>query len=44
MVPSHLDRLPENLHDQFVDAVVGSMPRPLVLDYVPLIISAKRSG
>ena len=39
---SHLDRLPENLHEQFVDAVTGSMPRPLVLDYVRLNISARR--
>jgi trans-aconitate 2-methyltransferase len=39
---SHLDRLPEHLHEQFVDAVAGSMPRPLVLDYVRLNISARR--
>jgi trans-aconitate 2-methyltransferase len=39
---SHLDRLPEDLHEAFVDAVTGSMPRPLVLDYVRLNISAQR--
>jgi len=37
----HLDRLPDDLGDAFVDAVVGSMPRPLVLDYVRLNISAR---
>ena len=39
---SYLDRLPDDLHDVFVDAVTGSMPRPLVLDYVRLNISARR--
>ncbi|HXE98722.1 MAG TPA: methyltransferase domain-containing protein [Solirubrobacterales bacterium] len=39
---SHLDRLPENLHEEFVDAITGSMPRPLVLEYVRLNISARR--
>jgi trans-aconitate 2-methyltransferase len=39
---SHLDRLPDDLHEAFVDAVTGSMPRPLVLDYVRLNISARR--
>jgi trans-aconitate 2-methyltransferase len=38
----HLDRLPDDLHEAFVDAVTGSMPRPLVLDYVRLNISARR--
>jgi trans-aconitate 2-methyltransferase len=38
----HLDRLPEELHDRFIDAVLGSMARPLVLEYVRLNISAKR--
>jgi trans-aconitate 2-methyltransferase len=37
-----LERLPEHLHDEFVDAVLGSMPRPLMLDYVRLNISARR--
>jgi trans-aconitate 2-methyltransferase len=39
----HLNRLPEDLHEAFVDAVTGSMPRPLVLDYVRLNISARRA-
>lgn len=40
----HLHRLPENLHEEFVDAVLGSMPQPLVLAYVRLNISARRPG
>jgi trans-aconitate 2-methyltransferase len=39
---THLARLPENLQDEFVDAVLGSMTRPLVLEYVRLNISARR--
>ena len=39
---NHLDRLPEELRDQFVDALLGSMARPLTLDYVRLNISARR--
>jgi trans-aconitate 2-methyltransferase len=35
------DRLPPELHDEFTDAVLGSMPRPLVLRYVRLNISAR---
>ena len=38
----HLDRLPSALHDEFIDAVLGSMALPLVLDYVRLNISARR--
>jgi len=38
----HLDRLPDPLHEEFVDAVLGSMVRPLTLDYVRLNISAAR--
>jgi trans-aconitate 2-methyltransferase len=38
----HLDRLPESLHDDFVEAVLGSVPRPLTVDYVRLNISARR--
>jgi trans-aconitate 2-methyltransferase len=37
-----LARLPAELHDDYVDAVLGSMPRPLVLRYVRLNISARR--
>ena len=39
---NHLAQLPENLHDEFVDAVLGGMARPLVLEYVRLNISARR--
>jgi trans-aconitate 2-methyltransferase len=39
-----LDRLPRALRDEFIDAVLGSMPRPLVLEYVRLNISAARPG
>jgi trans-aconitate 2-methyltransferase len=39
---SHLARLPDDLHEPFVGAVTGSMPRPLALDYVRLNISARR--
>jgi trans-aconitate 2-methyltransferase len=38
----HLARLPEALHDEFVDAVLGSMLRPLRLEFVRLNISARR--
>ncbi len=38
----HLARLPDELHEEFIDAVLGSMPRPLVLRYVRLNISARR--
>ena len=39
-----LVRLPDDLHDAFVDAVIGSMPRPLVLEYVRLNISGTRGS
>jgi trans-aconitate 2-methyltransferase len=38
----HIDRLPDELHDEFIDAVLGSMARPLVLEYVRLNISVRR--
>jgi trans-aconitate 2-methyltransferase len=38
----HLQRLPENLHEAYLDAVLEYIPRPLVLDYVRLNISARR--
>ena len=38
----HIDRLPAELHDEFVDAVLGSMVRPLTLEYVRLNITARR--
>lgn len=43
-LPAHLNRLPPELHDAYVEAVVGSMPRPLMLDYVRLNISARRGA
>ncbi len=38
----HLHRLPENLHDEFTEAVLVSMPRPLTLEYVRLNVSARK--
>lgn len=38
----HLALLPEDLHDEFAAAVLGSMPRPMTLEYVRLNISARR--
>jgi trans-aconitate 2-methyltransferase len=38
----HLAQLPDDLHDEFIDAVLGSMLRPLRLEYVRLNISARR--
>jgi trans-aconitate 2-methyltransferase len=35
-------RLPDELHDEYVDALLGSMPRPLRLNYVRLNISARK--
>ena len=40
----HLERLPERLHDAYLDAVLEYIPRPLTLDYVRLNISARRPG
>jgi len=40
----HLAQLPEDLRGEFIDAVLGSMARPLVLEYVRLNISARRPG
>jgi trans-aconitate 2-methyltransferase len=37
-----LERLPGRLHEEFVDALLGSMARPLTLRYVRLNISARR--
>ena len=39
----HLARLPEALQEEFIDAVLGSMLRPLRLEYVRLNISARRA-
>jgi trans-aconitate 2-methyltransferase len=38
----HLERLPEHLHEEYLDAVLAYIPRPLTLDYMRLNISAKR--
>ena len=38
----HLDPLPEELRDEFVDAVMAEAVEPLVLDYVRLNMSAQR--
>jgi trans-aconitate 2-methyltransferase len=40
----HLHHLPADRHEEFIDAILGSMPRPLVLEYVRLNISARRPG
>jgi len=39
---AHLDHLPRELHDRFVDAVIERSGAPLVLDYVRLNINARR--
>jgi trans-aconitate 2-methyltransferase len=41
---AHLARLPDEVKDDFIDAVLGSMLRPLRLEYVRLNISARRLG
>ncbi len=40
----HLDRLPAELHDGFLDAVLARLPVPVTLDYVRLNIDAVRPG
>jgi trans-aconitate 2-methyltransferase len=42
VVNQHLDRLPGDLREPFLEALVDSMPRPLTLRYVRLNISARR--
>jgi trans-aconitate 2-methyltransferase len=39
---SHLQRLPDELHREYLDAVLEYIPRPLTLDYMRLNISARR--
>jgi len=39
-----LERLPQRLHDEFIDAMLGSMARPLTLHYKRLNVSATRPG
>jgi trans-aconitate 2-methyltransferase len=38
----HLDRLPEELHEPFTEAVAAEMDKPITLDYVRLNIDATR--
>jgi trans-aconitate 2-methyltransferase len=38
----HLQRLPESMREAYVQAVLEALPRPLMLDYVRLNISAQR--
>jgi trans-aconitate 2-methyltransferase len=40
----HLERLPEHLHQPYLDAVLEYIPRPLTLDYMRLNISARKPG
>jgi trans-aconitate 2-methyltransferase len=39
----HLDPLPRELRDPFVDAVMAQLPEPLELDYVRLNMTARRA-
>jgi hypothetical protein len=41
ILPWHLDRLPPELHESFIRAVLETAPRPLVVNYVRLNISAR---
>jgi trans-aconitate 2-methyltransferase len=43
VIPVHLECLPDELHDSFLDAILESVPRPLSLHYVRLNISARRN-
>jgi trans-aconitate 2-methyltransferase len=44
ILPWHFERLPEGLHEEFVEAVLESQPRPLSVSYVRLNISARKPG
>ena len=39
----HLDPLPSELRDPFVDEVIGRLSQPLVFDYVRLNMRARRA-
>ena len=43
-VGPHLERLPGELRDPFLDAVLERLGEPVVLDYVRLNIAARRPG
>ncbi len=40
----HLDALPEQLRERFVDTVMARLARPVVLDYVRLNMTGRRAG
>ncbi len=40
----HLAQLPADMHERFLDTVLGSMSSPLTLQYVRLNVSARRLG
>jgi trans-aconitate 2-methyltransferase len=42
MLGSHLERLPEEHRDAYVDAVLAELPHPIRVDYVRLNIEARR--
>ena len=42
ILPWHLERLPEELHEAFLTAILEAMPRPFDLRYVRLNVSARR--
>ena len=42
MLGSHLERLPEDERDGYVQAVVAELPKPIQVDYVRLNIDARR--
>jgi trans-aconitate 2-methyltransferase len=42
ILPWHLERLPANLHEAFLTAILETMPRPFGLRYVRLNVSARR--
>src|SRR5262245_6136403 len=44
VLPWHFKRLPEDLHGPFLDAILGTVPRPLTVEYVRLNMSARRPG
>jgi trans-aconitate 2-methyltransferase len=44
ILPWHLERLPENLHDAFLTTILETMPRPFELSYVRLNVSARTAG